>query len=133
MEKHDEIEFIVQHFQPLPVVADRVMYLARQDPIDFRQITKVIETDPALSALIISLANSPLYGSLYRQAQSLNRAIVLLDKNHIIDSVQVYIMENVRNATSGIWPYDDINFWRHSIAVGIVGRLLATSMQVPYV
>ena len=41
-------------------------------------------------------------------------------------------MENVKGSTKGFWPYGDLNFWRHSIAVGIVGRLLAAKMEVPH-
>ena len=117
--------------KPLPTVADRVLYLARQEPVNFKELAKVIETDPALSTMVISLANSPIYGSVRRPIDSLDRAIMLLGQGRIIDSVMAYMTRSVREDSGSTWPSGDTNFWKHNISVAICARLLAEKMAIP--
>ena len=121
---------LTSFIKPLPSVADRVLYLARQDPVDFKELTKVIETDPSLSTMVVSLANSPMYSPAGREIDSLNRAIVVLGQARIMDSVMAYMTRSIREDTSEEWPLGDLNFWKHCISVAIAARLLAEKMQI---
>ena len=122
---------VTSFIKPLPSVADRVLYLARQDPVDFKELTRVIETDPALSTMIVSLANSPLYMVQSRPTDSLKKAILLLGQSRIIDSVMAYMTRSIREDTTEKWPSGDIEYWKHCIAVAICARMLAEKMQIP--
>ena len=122
---------LTSFIKPLPSVADRVLYLARQDPVDFKELTKVIETDPSLSTMVVSLANSPMYSPAGRVIDSLDRAIVVLGQSRIMDSVMAFMTRSIREDTSEEWPLGDINFWKHCISVAIAARLLAEKMQIP--
>ena len=122
---------IMSFIQPLPSVADRVLYLARQDPVDFKELTRVIETDPTLSTMVISLANSPLYAVNNRTIDSLNRAILLLGQGRIVDSVMAYMTRSIKKDATTTWPKGDLLYWRHCISVAICARMLAEKMQIP--
>ena len=122
---------LISFIKPLPGVADRVLYLARQDPMDFKEITRVIETDPTLSTMVVSLANSPMYSPINKEITTLNRAIVLLGQARIMDSVMAYMTRGIREDSSEPWPLGDLNFWKHCISVGIAARMLAEKMQIP--
>ena len=122
---------LTSFIKPLPSVADRVLYLARQDPVDFKELTRVIETDPSLSTMVVSLANSPMYSPAGRVIDSLDRAIVLLGQSRIMDSVMAYMTRSIREDTSETWPLGDLNYWKHCISVAIAARLLAEKMQIP--
>lgn len=121
---------LIDNIPPLPAIANRVLYLARQDPLDFQELAAVIETDPALSAMVIRFANSPLYGPVRRRVDSLRRAIVVLGQNHIIDSTVIYITRTLKNISNASWPTGDLNFWKHSIGVAVAARMLALRMGV---
>ena len=122
---------IMSFIRPLPSVADRVLYLARQDPVDFKELTRVIETDPTLSTMVISLANSPLYAVSNRTVDSLNRAILMLGQGRIVDSVMAYMTRSIRQEATVPWPKGDLNFWKHCISVATCARMLAEKMQIP--
>ena len=117
--------------RPLPSVAERVLHLARQDPVDFRELTKVIETDPTLSTMVISLANSPLYTASNRTVDSLNRAILMLGQGRIVDSVMAYMTRSIKQDATVPWPKGDLSFWKHCICVATCARMLAEKMQIP--
>ena len=110
---------LTSFIKPLPSVADRVLYLARQDPVDFRELTRVIETDPTLSTMVVSLANSPMYSPAGRVIDSLDRAIVVLGQSRIMDSVMAYMTRSIREDSSESWPNGDLSFWKHCISVAI--------------
>lgn len=122
---------LTSFIKPLPSVADRVLYLARQEPVDFKEITRVIDTDPALSTIVMSLANSPMYNSGRRTISTLDRAIVVLGQGRIMDSVMAYMTRSIRENSLATWPLGDLNFWKHSISVATSARMLAERMQIP--
>lgn len=61
----------------LPAVAMRVLDLASNPQIDTRALKECIENDPALTAKILRVVNSSLFG-LSRQVSDLNQALALL-------------------------------------------------------
>ncbi len=126
------INQVTRHIKPLPAIADRVLYLARQEPVDFKLLAQVIENDAVLSALVIRMANSPIYGLIRNRVETLDRAIVVLGQQHILDSTGLYITRILRQMTKNSWPKGDVNFWKHNIAVAIAARMLAERMNVSH-
>ena len=126
------IDQITRVIRPFPIVADRVMRLAREEDVDFQELTQLISTDPALSSLLIGLANSPVYGSIRRPVDSLHRAILVLGRDHVVEAVMVHIMRSVREMVQESWPKGDIYFWQHCVAVGIVTRMLTNTLRLPF-
>lgn len=66
-----------QQLYSLPAVAMRVLELASNPQIDTRALKECIENDPALTAKILRVVNSSLFG-LSRQVSDLNQALALL-------------------------------------------------------
>ena len=128
----DSIDEITQVIRPFPIVADRVLTLAREEDVNFQELTQLISTDPALSALLLSLANSPLYGTINRRIDSVHRAILILGRDHVVEAVMMQIMRSVRGMVQTSWPKGDLLFWQHSVAVGIVTRLLTKALNLPF-
>lgn len=132
MENSAFVKQVTKHIKPLPAIADRVLYLARQEPADFKLIAQVIENDAVLSAMVIRMANSPMYGLVRNRVTSLDRAIVVLGQEHIIDSTGLYVTRILRTMTKNNWPKGDVNFWKHNIAVAIAARMLSERMNVSH-
>ena len=129
----DSISHITRTLRPFPIIADRVLKLIREEDVDFQELTELISTDPALTSLILRLANSPLYGTINRRINTLHRAILVLGRDHVVEAVMAHIIRGVRESVQVSWPAGDIYFWQHSIAVGIVTRMLTNSLHLPYV
>src|SRR5688500_2662687 len=73
----DRIVLRTRRLYSLPAVAARVLELTSQEQIDPREIKQCIELDPALTAKILRVANSSLFG-LRTEVTNLNQAIGLL-------------------------------------------------------
>lgn len=121
----DFVREAVLSLPPLPQAAQRILRLARDPNFDFRQLVDVISTDQTLTARVLRAANSALYGTP-REIQTLRQAMVLLGRDAIIQLVLSVSVLNMKTAYKGSKTIDRNAFWRHSMAVGVAARRLAT-------
>ena len=66
-----------EHLPSLPAVAVRVLELIRQENVAVTEIAETIAQDPVLSAKILKVVNSPLFG-MANNVSSLPQAMVVL-------------------------------------------------------
>lgn len=86
-------------------------------------ISAIINVDPALTARLLKIVNSPFYG-FPSQINTISRAITIIGTRELTHLV---LATSVINAFKGI-PASLINmdeFWRHSLACAIASKLLA--------
>jgi diguanylate cyclase (GGDEF)-like protein len=107
----------------LPAVAIQVLRLCQAENLDLGQIAKVITNDPALSAKMLRLVNSPSYG-LRQQVKTIPHALALLGVNAVRTLALSFSLASDlrRKAQPGI----DLNhYWKRSALSAIAGRELA--------
>jgi len=66
----------------LPAVAVHVLRLCQRENFDIADVARAIGSDPALSAKVVSLVNSPLFG-LRKEVATVAHALVLLGANAV--------------------------------------------------
>src|SRR3569623_3042514 len=66
----------------LPAVAVHVLRLCQRENFDIADVARAIGSDPALSAKVVSLVNSPLFG-LRKEVATVSHALVLLGANAV--------------------------------------------------
>lgn len=125
------IEKVLSELGELPampeVVADALRML--DDPtVDSTSISSVVERDPALTARILRISNSPYYG-MKRQVGSIKLALVVLG------------MREVRNILMGMAAFDTVrgdgalspigySIWQHSVIVAGLCKKLGAELRV---
>lgn len=112
----------------LPQAALRVNELIRATDHTAGQLAEVIELDAALTARILRLANSALFGRA-RDIDKVSQAVVLIGENALRDLVMA---TSVTQVFKGIPEefVDMSSFWDNSATCGVVARLLATRLKV---
>lgn len=119
-------ETIVRHETELasfPDIYFRIREVLEDDSASSARIAKVVGTDMSLSAKLIKLVNSPLYG-LPQPIDSISRAVTLVGAKEL---------STLALGISAINYFKDIprelvdmrTFWRHSITCGIFAKILA--------
>ncbi len=74
---------IIQHVEdanelrPFPKSATRLLEVCKQENVNINEIIQLIECDPSIAAKVLSLSNSPLYGTP-RPVQTIGHAVVIL-------------------------------------------------------
>ena len=90
-------------------------------------IAKIISEDQGLTARILKLANSPLFG-YFSKIDTITQAVTIIGVLQVRD---LALALSVMDVFKGI-PEELVNmeqFWKHSIATGLAARILATSQR----
>jgi putative nucleotidyltransferase with HDIG domain len=118
----------IDNLVSLPGVGMRVNEMVSDPACSASDIGKVISQDPALTARLLRIANSPAYG-LSTQVDTVSRAVAVIGIKRIRDLV---LATSTINAFEGI-PNELVtmeNFWRHSLYCGLAAHLLAEQRKM---
>lgn len=121
------IELILQQLDQLPTlpaVAMRVLQAASSDTASVKELCRLIESDPALTARILQLVHRADRG-VPSEITSLERAVVLLGFDAVRCAVLAVAVLGVFQAESSAGKFNRGEFWKHCIAVGCCAELLA--------
>jgi len=110
----------------LPTVAMQIISMTSSDKINTSDIAKVIQQDPALTAKILQMVNSAMYG-MQREISSLNQALVVLGLRTVkVLALSFSLVDTIHNQEE-----DDLDyplFWRRSLTTAVGSRLLGQAI-----
>jgi len=133
--KAKRIRFIAEkiiRLPTLPTVVAKMMALVDSPKASARSLAKLIQSDQALTAKILKLANSAYYG-FQRQVSTVNLAIVVVGFNAVKDmGLSVSVLEAFKDP-GGNRHFDLSRFWEHAISVGVGTHMLAKKYNLGYV
>lgn len=121
----NEIEKHLRYCQTLPTlstVALRVIDLAQSPTTDFGEVAKCINSDPALAAKILRVANSSFYGRR-RKSDNLRQALTLLGLDNTVSLALGFSLTSSLRGTERTL-FDRDHYWRRSIFSAIAARVL---------
>lgn len=121
MELHDLIRD-AQNLVTLPEIYYRAQELLDDPRSDTKTIGTVIETDAALTARLLRIANSPLYSPSAR-VDRISYAITLLGRNVLRDLILSTVVLRAFDKMS-TQVVDLSTFWHHSLYCGLAARQL---------
>ena len=107
----------------LPLFYERMNETINHPRSSIEDISKVITEDQGLTARLLRLANSPMFGC-YARVDSITKAVTIIGTQQLRD---LALAASVMGVFKGI-PEELLNmtsFWRHCIACGIIARSLA--------
>ncbi len=87
-------------------------------------LEKIIKDDPVLTAQVLKLANSPVYGGGV-EISSLARAIVTLGLDEVRNVVIGLSLSGMFCDDLGFSEFDTIELWMHSIGVATCAKMIA--------
>lgn len=118
----------IGHLIPAPQICARLQEMLQSERSSAVEISKVICQDPVLSARLLRLANSPLYGYAQR-VDTISRAVTLVGTSEL-QSIVVAILAS-RSFDQLLIPAPALEkFWRHAVYAGVIGRILAKHCRV---
>jgi putative nucleotidyltransferase with HDIG domain len=115
---------------PLPQVAAQVLRLAADPDSTTDELQRVIATDQALTAQILKIANSAMFG-MVREVKTLTQAIMTLGFSTI---KSVVIASSAKNLYSrGSTGLQEKLLWEHALVAALSARAYARSFRSPRV
>jgi putative nucleotidyltransferase with HDIG domain len=116
----------LQRLPAQPISAMRVLRMVDDPHASTADLARLVETDPALSAQVMRMANSPYYG-LSQNVSSAGRAVVLLG----FTTVRALA---VSGACSLLRHRDQLfptGFWPHAVTTAVAAAAVARRLGVP--
>lgn len=123
----EELVADVSTIHSLPLFYTRLDEAINHPRSSIADIGKVISEDQGLTARILKLANSPMFG-YFAKIETISQAVTIIGIQQVRD---LALALSVMDVFAGI-PKELINmeqFWRHSIATGLASRIIATSQR----
>lgn len=116
------------NFPSPPLVAQQIIELAADPEIDVAKVATAMSRDPALTAKILRIANSPLY-SKQRRSENLRQALVVLGLNA---ATTLALSFSLLGAYRSVKPrrIDYSRYWRRAILNATAARAFAESARL---
>lgn len=111
-----------------PAVALRVLDLASQDDPDFDLLVREIASDATLSAQVLRMANSPLFGFETRVG-TVHQAVMMLGAQRVQSLVMSVATANFSRAALRTEALQ--RCWQHTIAAAVLSREIAAAAGAP--
>lgn len=109
---------------PLPHVAHRVLEVVRDPEYSVDELVGLVRADPSLTARILKLCNSALYG-LHKEVSTVSDAIGYLGTRNLVKLVLVSCAASTFRATRTTDYTDASTLWRHTFATAVACQYLA--------
>jgi putative nucleotidyltransferase with HDIG domain len=105
----------------LPQTLAEVLRVTREEDSSTQELAKVLMRDPAMTAKVLRIANSPYYGA-GRTISTVTQAVVTLGMR----TVSALTLSSSVYKLVGDWKtaIDRTRFWRHSLEVAIGSRMI---------
>ena len=111
----------------LPVVALRIGEVVHGKNVSVQQVADVLRSDPATSAKLLRLVNSPYFG-IPGGVSDVARAIPFVGFNTLYQLVlSISVLDTLKSKDG---QFDARALWLHSLCVGTAARELATELKV---
>jgi len=114
----------------LPQVHMQAMSIATDPNGNAYQLQEVLRHDPALTAMILKVANSAYYG-FSRKIETLRTALVMLGTSEIIRLVSTTALISTFKENKLHSKFDFYKFWEHSVAVAEVSSHFSKELNLP--
>jgi HD-like signal output (HDOD) protein len=118
----------IDHLVSLPDVAIRVNQLVASNDYDITELVDIIAQDADISARLLRLVNSPLFGQRSK-VETLSRAITLIG---VEDLRNLVMATSMQRTFKGI-PEELVNmtdYWQHSVTTGVMAQVLAERRNI---
>jgi putative nucleotidyltransferase with HDIG domain len=120
----------VLNLRPMPALALRITEACQDQQANLRSIIELIQCEPNISAKILSVVNSPIYG-YSREINSLDQAVVVLGFKKLSElAVSIASKQVFEQETSADQPGPDtqaarMELYEHCLAAATLSRVLA--------
>lgn len=103
---------------------------AVEDPdVSMVELAGIVSFDPAISAKLLKIANSPFYGQA-AEIDTIKRAVSLLGTKMVHDTVLSISVSHAFESIIGV-DYDVATFWQNSVMRAVVAKSFANELNVP--
>lgn len=119
-----EILSRIDSLPPMPAVAVRLLEAAQDPNADLGKVASWLEKDPAMTANLLRLCNSPFYG-LRREVTSVRQAASLLGMKKVVQIALTILSSRYLSKGQPGYGLSAGELWRSSVVSAVAAELIA--------
>ncbi len=123
-EKIEKIISTVERLPPFPLVALKVVAMARDENVSIKQIAEIVQYDPSITANVLKWCNSPYFG-LRQKVTSIKQALVYLGGKNLVEIVMMSSCKPYLDKKVVGYELEKGELWRHSVGCALLAQILA--------
>jgi HD-like signal output (HDOD) protein len=119
----------IKNLPTIPVIAEEILNLFNEDMLSFEKLEAIVERDPAISAKILSVANSAFFG-FQVTTDALGSAMMRIGFNTVKNiALAISLMTILDDGKRGK-AFDYKRIFNHSVSVGFTASLLSKNLKL---
>jgi putative nucleotidyltransferase with HDIG domain len=130
MEMASQLVKNIKEFSTLPTVYSSLVDILADPKSTTQDVSNIITCDQASTTKVLKVVNSPFYG-FSGQIDTVSRAIIVLGFNEIYNLILASYIMDFFLKKEAVLDFRPVDFWGHSIAVGIATRLIGQIQGLP--
>jgi HD-like signal output (HDOD) protein len=107
----------------LPQVVSAAFRMADDPTATAADLQKLIQQDAALTAKILKVVNSPMFG--VGNVTSINRAVSVIGMSRVRSLITSFALQNLVAERESASRFNKLEYFRHSLAVATTARLIS--------
>nr|WP_319396621.1 HDOD domain-containing protein [uncultured Desulfobacter sp.] len=119
----------IKNLKPIPAVVTSLLGIVDDPNASMKDITKIIQYDPAITADVLRTANSAYFG-LKHPAETIQEAATMIGTDRLVDLVMLKISAQV---TKGIQQGYDLHegaLWKYSVSSALIAKQVANQLDL---
>jgi len=113
----------IENLPTIPPILRKILTVIEDPRVSLQKITEFVSSDPILTARILKMVNSPVYGFPGR-ISSVNHAMVILGLNAVKGLLLgVSVFDIMKKSMVGLWE--------HSLSTAIFARIISNKKEMP--
>lgn len=119
----------IKNLPTIPVVAYEILNLFNDDMLSLEKLEAIVERDPAISAKVLSLANSALFGFQVK-SYTISSALMRIGFSTVKNvAVAISLMTMLDDGKRGN-AFDYKRIFNHSVSVGLAASLISKNLKL---
>ena len=120
----DEIAYAIDHIQPIPQVALKILRMINEDSYDILEIANEVRQDQVISAHTLRVCNSAYFAKTHR-IDSLDHALALLGRDVFVKSIISAVVKQFYKLSSSGYSLLKGGIYHHAVGTAIIAERLA--------
>jgi putative nucleotidyltransferase with HDIG domain len=120
---------VIDFLPPIPAVMTELLHALSDKDIELRTLSGIISKDPLMSMNVLKVSNSAFY-RLPNKVTTVDRAVKLLGIKEITGICIACGAYQSLKPSQNVETFDFDDFWRHSVATGVVSRRLSQELEI---
>jgi HD-like signal output (HDOD) protein len=118
-----------EYFPRRPSLLPKLMVTVNDSDASMREMSGIIAQDPALTANLLRIANSPLYRVSSAPVESLERAVTLVGVAGIRSIIATALVQPLMAAGNGVFSRFPELCWEHTLYSALTAETHATQIE----